>query len=418
MAPTPAGIYVHVPFCIRKCPYCDFYSTTDLSLTHAFVTALTQEMQMRSETRFRCQEMQSAGEVVQSKGESKKPGFLLHPSSFLLPPSSFILHPSFDTLYIGGGTPSVLTPGDIGRIMEAAGRSFEILPDAEMTIEANPGTLSLEKLREYRRAGVNRINIGVQSFQDAALRFLGRIHSGRDAKLAIQWARQAGFENIGIDLIYGIPGQQEASWVLDLKRAVEFEPAHLSCYMLTYESDTRMERDRQSGRFDPLSEELGAMLFERTMTFSEAHGYIQYEISNFARSTREKSRHNQKYWSDVPYLGLGPSAHSFSEPMRCWNHRSLKKYMADIRDGRLPTADAERLTREERMTEMIYAGLRQSEGIAMDRFEQKFGINFADHFRQAMQHLEEEGLVRRARNRCMLSRKGKLFLDSIALLLV
>ena len=189
----PAGLYIHIPFCIRKCLYCDFYSVTDLSLKNAFIKALAQEMRFY------------AGHAV-----------------------------GVDTLYIGGGTPSVLKPGEIESILAEARRCFNVLPDAELTLEVNPGTVSARSLSDYRRRGVNRINIGVQSFQNRVLGFLKRIHTAEDAANSIRWARRAGFANIGLDLIYGVSGQSEASWLADLEQAVSFRPEHLSCYMLSY----------------------------------------------------------------------------------------------------------------------------------------------------------------------------------------
>ncbi|MEA3307761.1 MAG: radical SAM family heme chaperone HemW, partial [Elusimicrobiota bacterium] len=205
-----AGIYFHIPFCVKKCPYCDFYSTTDLSLKEAFLKALIHEMRMYQ-------------------------GF-----SFL-----------FDTIYIGGGTPSVLTAEDIGKIIEAARQFFKISADVEITVEVNPGAVDQERFAGYKSAGVNRINIGAQSFQETNLAFLGRIHSGKDINSAVKLARKAGFDNMGLDFIYGIPGQTKKSWLLDLQKAVDLKPEHLSCYMLTYEPGTPMYKDRQEARFFP-----------------------------------------------------------------------------------------------------------------------------------------------------------------------
>ncbi|QTA92682.1 radical SAM family heme chaperone HemW [Desulfonema magnum] len=379
--PEPAGLYVHIPFCIRKCPYCDFYSITDLSFKHAFINALMREMQMEA-------------------------GFFQKTRFF------------FDTLYIGGGTPSVFDAEDIGQIIETARNAFPILPDAEITIEVNPGTVTPEKLRGYYRAGVSRINIGVQSFQEENLRFLGRIHSAEEAHLAIQWARKAGFDNIGLDFIYGLPGQTELSWIPDLERAVESEPAHLSCYMLTYEEGTAMDKDRRKGCFVPLSEGRVADLFQTTVDFLSKQGYAQYEISNFARSGPERSRHNQKYWQDVPYLGFGPSAHSYVSPCRYWNHRSVKKYLSDIGAGRFPIAEKEILTREQQITEAIYLGLRTTDGIDIEKFDEKFGVSFHEMFGEMTDCFEENGLIKTDEKRCALTRRGMLFLDSVVSALV
>lgn len=370
-----AGIYVHIPFCIKKCPYCDFYSITDQSLEHLFIEALIKEMQIISR----------------------------HPLFF-------------DSLYLGGGTPSVLKPANIGKIIENAYRLFNILTASEVTIEVNPGTITPEKLKGYRDIGINRLNIGVQSFQDANLDFLGRIHSSNDAKKTIKWARKAGFDNIGIDLIYGIPGQTKKTWISDLQKAVEFEPEHLSCYMLTYEKGTPLDRDRQQGKFKPVADFLTGKLFETTMEYLTNCGYVQYEISNFAKDVHRKSRHNLKYWSATPYLGFGPSAHSFIEFQRYRNCRNVKKYINHIKEDRLPVEEKEILNREQRMMEMIYLGLRKTDGININAIDEQLGINFCQIFAEKIKQLEKDGYILhiQPKNRCALSRKGMLFLDSIA----
>ncbi|MCD4804445.1 MAG: radical SAM family heme chaperone HemW [Desulfobacterales bacterium] len=369
------GIYIHIPFCIKKCPYCDFYSITDQSLKQPFVEALIREMQMVSSPSLVC-----------------------------------------DTLYFGGGTPSVFKAKNIERIIGNAYRLFNFLHDTEITIEVNPGTVKHEHLTEYKSVGINRINIGVQSFNDEFLDFLGRIHSSNDAALTIRGARKAGFDNIGIDLIYGIPGQTKKMWLSDLQRAVEFEPEHISCYMLTYEKGTPLDRERRQGKFKPVAGSLLGELFETTMEYLTAHGYVQYEISNFAKNASKISRHNFKYWSFSPYLGFGPSAHSFIQPRRYWNCRSVKKYIESIKEGRVPIEEKEILSKEQCMMEMIYLGLRKTDGIDIDAIDEKLGINFRQIFAEKIKQLEEDGYILpiKPKNRCALSRKGMLFLDSIA----
>jgi oxygen-independent coproporphyrinogen-3 oxidase len=375
----PGGLYIHVPFCLKKCPYCDFYSITDASFHAAFLYSLSTEMRLNSGVEL-----------------------------------------AFDTLYIGGGTPSVFDETSIRRMLEDARRSFKILPGAEITLEVNPGTVTLEKLKGYRHAGVNRINIGVQSFNPAILRFLGRIHSDRDAELAITWARSAGFENIGLDLIYGIPDQTTASWIEDLTAAVEFGPRHLSCYILSFEPGTPMERDRKKGRFVPMPEDRVCDLYETTVNFLRDRGYVQYEISNFALGNTgdNRSRHNTKYWTFAPYIGLGPSAHSFMEPERFWNHADVEKYMQDLARGKLPLAEKESLSLDQLMTEAVYLGLRQTRGILLDAFDEKFGVSFQEMFGEIIVDLEEKGLMECFHGRCSLTSKGMLVLDSIAALFI
>ncbi|MDL1967405.1 MAG: radical SAM family heme chaperone HemW [Deltaproteobacteria bacterium] len=374
-----AGIYTHIPFCIKKCPYCDFYSITDQSLKKPFINALIREIDLVS-----------------------RPSLL------------------FDSIYFGGGTPSVFKAEDISHIIEKMYGLFHILTNSEITIEVNPGTVTLEKLKEYRSIGINRINIGVQSFQDATLDFLGRIHSTNDANKIIKFAQKTGFDNIGIDLICGIPGQTKKTWLFDLRKAVEFEPEHISCYMLTYEKGTPLDRERQQGKFKPVADSLSAELFKTTIEYLTAHGYIQYEISNFAKDTHRKSRHNLKYWSFTPYLGFGPSAHSFIDPKRYWNCRNVKKYINNIKEGRLSIEKKEILSKEQRMMEMVYLGLRKTDGININTIDENLGINFRHMFAEKLKQLEEDGYILRIqpKNHCTLSRKGMLFLDSIAPMLM
>jgi oxygen-independent coproporphyrinogen-3 oxidase len=326
---------------------------------------------------------------------------------------------SADTIYIGGGTPSVLTPNEIGEILDSVHHHFSICPDVEITLEANPGTISARSLSDYRRCGVNRINIGVQSFSDHNLRFLKRIHRADDAVAAIVGAREAGFDNIGADLIYGIPGQTPADWRYDLQRCIELGPEHISCYMLTYETGTPLTQDLKQKRFKALGQELVAELFRATVECLCRNGYAQYEISNFARSVtakdgRYRSRHNQKYWTFAPYLGFGPSAHSFMEPVRYWNRRSVKKYINRLEAGKLALEDSEVLTTEQQLIETIYFGFRTLEGISLDRFNRKFNLDFLGTFGSVVKEFEEKRLLQVEKDRCFLTSAGMLFLDSIA----
>ena len=376
-----AGIYIHIPFCVRKCPYCDFYSATDLALRPRFLKALIAEM-----------------ELVSAEGLC------------------------FDTLYVGGGTPSVYGYNDIGQIVSAILHNFDFRPDSEITIEVNPGTVSIEQLQGYRDAGINRINIGVQSFYQKNLDFLGRIHSANEARNAITEAQRAGFKNIGLDLIYGLPDQNEPDWLEDLKQAIEYDPTHLSCYMLTYEKGTPLYNGLKVGHVQPLAEDNVRALFETTIDFLEDHKYFQYEISNFARIGKDKephvSRHNLKYWTRVPYIGLGPSAHSFVEPQRYWNVSSVGPYIEAIESGRLPVADREVLSGEQQMIETIYLGMRMTAGIDLIGFKAKYGIDFIKTYKAVISDLAERNYIEVKNSRCALTRPGRAFLDSITSMFV
>ena len=376
-----AGLYAHIPFCVRKCPYCDFYSVTDLSLKAKFLEALLREMQIASAATL-----------------------------------------EFDTLYIGGGTPSVYNASEIGQIITSALQNFDFLPNPEISIEVNPGTVSIEQLQGYRQAGINRINIGVQSFYQKNLDFLGRIHTVKDAHGSIADARRAGFENIGFDLIYGLPDQSKANWLGDLNQAVEYGPAHLSCYMLTYEKGTPLYSRLKSGRLQALAEEEVRALFDTTIEFLEDHGYFQYEISNFARRENNGetnvSRHNLKYWTFAPYIGLGPSAHSFIDPQRYWNVSSVDQYIQAIQSGRLPLAEKEVLSREQQMIETIYLGLRTTIGIDLAGFKKKFRIDFMETFKELTSDLKRMNHIALTKDRYALSRQARALLDSITAMFV
>jgi oxygen-independent coproporphyrinogen-3 oxidase len=378
----PAGIYIHIPFCVRKCAYCDFYSVSDLNLKPAFLKALFAEIAAAA-----------AGPLV------------------------------FDTIYIGGGTPSILEPVEVERIIELIGTKFRLVAPVEVTLEANPGTVGSEKLRGFRTAGVNRINIGVQSFQEENLRLLGRIHSGEAAHTAIATARRAGFDEVGLDLIYGLPRQTRATWALDLESALAHGPEHLACYMLTVERGTLLAEEQRLGRFRAAAEGDVADLFMATSELLADRGFWHYEISNFARGepgegrSARISRHNTKYWTYAPYLGFGPAAHSFRSPRRCWNHRDVRNYIVTVRSGPGPRAGEETLTVEQQMLEMIMLGLRTAVGIDLEGFRARFGRDFGSLYGPAAKALAARGLLIFEQGRCAPTRQGMLYLNTVVVAL-
>jgi oxygen-independent coproporphyrinogen III oxidase len=379
---APAGIYIHIPFCLKKCPYCNFYSTTELFLKDEFINALLKEIGSHQ--------------------------------GFSLP---------VDTIYFGGGTPSVLSSGEIVSILNTLFRYFKIRQDAEITVEINPGTTRVKDFDGYIAAGINRINIGVQSFQDKYLGFLGRIHTAWDACTALISARNAGFSNIGIDLIYGLSDQGLKDWEIDLQKAMSFHPEHLSCYLLSYERKTPFYRARENGRILPPEENLAGNLFSFTWEFLSAQGYLPYEISNFSRMDSEtegfyRSRHNQKYWTFAPYIGLGPSAHSYIDPTRYWNVKSVDLYIRKIQSGNTPLSGKETLTMEQQMIESIFLGLRTKEGINLKRFEKKFGPVISSIFSTSLNKLEQQGYLIFSDTFCALTPSGMRFHDSICDLLI
>jgi len=376
--PTPAGLYIHVPFCRAKCPYCDFYSVTDPGSILEYIEALIAELNMRRQW-----------------------------------------VPRADTIYFGGGTPSVLTPLQITQILEAIHACFSVTPDAETTLEVNPETVNQASLAAYRAAGINRLNIGLQSLDDQTLAFLGRIHTAKKGVDAYQWARAAGFNNIGLDLIYGVPGQTRSRWEDEMAGVVQLAPDHLSCYTLTMEPGTPMAQRVQNGQIQPLDEQTAGDLFSTTAAYLNRNGYRQYEISNYSRhvagdTSDRRSRHNRKYWTGAPYLGFGPAAHSFLDNTRWWNHRSLKEYLADLKAGKRPVADTETLTREQQMMEFVYLGLRQTDGIDTAGFASRFKVDFSDRFESEETRLVREGLVEKSPGRIRLTQRGMRFLEHVA----
>ena len=373
---TMPGLYIHIPFCLTKCPYCNFYSQTELSLIPEFIETLKREMEMVS------------------------PGW-----------SS-----PFDTVYIGGGTPSVLSPRQIEEILGETRKYFPLAPSTEFTLEANPGDLDFPFLPALGELGIHRLNLGVQSFAPDVLSFLGRRHDAEKAVHAIEASRQAGFHHLGLDLIYGVPGQALESWLDTLRRAITFSPEHVSCYQLTLEEDTPMGKAQRRGAFAFPEEEELHQFFLATSESLEKAGFIHYEVSNFSRGLQHVSRHNQKYWNHTPYLGLGPSAHSFSGSVRWWNTPSIMAYMHALRAGTLPLDNMETLTAEQLRTEAFFLGLRTARGINLNDFSENQGENFLREKKNILQKLEEEGLIVIQEGHLRPTRQGLAVADRLALI--
>ena len=371
-----AGLYIHIPFCRTKCLYCNFYSQTDLSVLSDFIKALDNEMRMAAR------------------------GF----------------GGPFDTVYIGGGTPSVLSPGHIEKILGRIQKYFRLAPETEFTLEANPGDIDLPFLHSLKKMGVTRLNLGVQSFDPQALAFLGRRHTAQQAVKAIHQSRKAGFDHIGLDFIYGLPGQPLGSWLDTLDRAMEFSPEHLSCYQLTFEDETPMGKSCRLGNILPPGEDELFRFFMGTSEKLENAGFIHYEVSNFARGHSHASLHNQKYWDHTPYLGLGPSAHSFSGSTRWWNPRSVTTYLTRLQSENLPVEEKENLTREQLRLEAWFLGLRTSKGIDKEDFSSRYGEASFSRNAEVLAKLREKGLLTDQDGRLRPTRAGLAVADTLALL--
>lgn len=369
------GLYLHIPFCASRCAYCDFYSVTDTDLIDAFVRALLGEIHVRGDE-FR----------------------------------------SFDTVYIGGGTPSLLSLLQLEAILVGVRDTFTIQPGAEVTIEINPADWGREELYALRALGINRISIGVQSFDDAELTLLGRRHGREEAVRTLEQAAAAGFDAVSIDLIFGLPGQSLHQWRATLEQALEFRPAHLSCYELEIKGQTPLGRRYGTGVFHPHSEEDQRTFFMETSVLLEEAGYVHYEVSSYARGMDRASRHNRKYWDHTPYLGLGPSAHSFREGRRRWNHPSLRDYIHDCRYGRRPPGGSEELSLEQLAMEALFLGLRTGAGIDLERFRLRYGRDLTAERGPVLEELRRAGLIEVAGTVIRPTRAGMAVADSLAML--
>lgn len=360
------GLYIHVPFCAGKCPYCDFYSIDDLSLVSAWLTAVEKEMFLYRE-----------------------------------------VLDNFSTLYLGGGTPSLLSADQLETLVRLVRRHFVFCDDPEITLEANPGDLTKEKLAVLRHLGINRISLGVQSLDDAVLRFLNRRHTAEAAQKAIEDIRKTGFENLSIDLMYSVPGQGKDGWLETLNRAIAFSPDHFSCYELTVKENTPFFGLKAQGKLETALS--GEDAFLLTSDILEQNGYIHYEVSSFARKETLYSRHNQKYWQHVPYLGLGPSAHSFDGNSRWWNVSSADAYGEALNQGIGPVAENEVLSEAQKDLESLFLGFRTKKGIALDSLDKYKKVEIV------IDRLVESKLIIVDAGRAVPTKKGFLFADRLPL---
>lgn len=340
--PNKAGIYIHIPFCVKKCNYCAFLSgPAGPEVRQEYVNHLIKEIRLRSR------------EV-----------------------------PEADTIYFGGGTPSLLTPEQIGRILEEVRSAFRISEDAEVTLEANPGTLTAESLAGYRAAGINRLSMGVQSMDDRRLRYLGRIHTAEEVRRDVKMAREAGFRNINLDLIFAIPGTGVSDALEDLEAIAALEPEHISFYSLQLEEGTSFFRDFEAGKLREVPDETDREMYHRGIQALREKGYRHYEISNFARPGCE-SRHNSKYWNMAEYVGLGLGASSYTGHRRTVNETDLKAYSETLDRGKLAFVEVHENSEADDISEAVFTGLRREEGV---RYRDVLGseATFWEYFREAL----------------------------------
>jgi oxygen-independent coproporphyrinogen-3 oxidase len=353
-----AGIYIHIPFCRSRCSYCDFATGTyEGALAERYVRALSSELARAS-----------------------------------LPTSAH--EAEVDTIYFGGGTPSLLAPEQVARILDAAHSRFRVRADAEVTMEMNPGTVTPDALREFRRLGVNRASFGAQTFDDRDLKRLGRVHTAEDVRRTFADLRDAGFDNISFDLIAGLPEQTLAAWSLNLDEALRLRPEHLSLYLLEVHEATPLADQIRRGMWRAPDPDLAAEMYEMLVRRTRAEGFEQYEISNFTLPGRE-SRHNMKYWTGAPFYGFGCSAHSFDgEALRWSNERDARRYVELIEEGANVVVERNELDARAASSEALFLGLRLLErGVDLEAHRARFGADVRADYGEDLRRFGEAGLI-------------------------
>lgn len=367
-----AGIYLHIPFCDTKCIYCDFYSITNHSKKNEFIDSLIKEIRSRAEQ---------------------------------------LRNKTFDTVFFGGGTPSLLSADDFNFIFDTLFSSYKITPDAEITIEANPGTLDKNKLIEFKKLPVNRISFGVQSFIDEELKFLTRIHSSSQAIESVKSAQDAGFKNMNIDLIFAIPGQTLENWKYNLETALSLNTWHISAYSLILEEGTTLFSMFRNNKIKSTNDELEREMYDFTMQFLPQNGFTQYEISNYAKPGYE-CKHNLNYWTHGEYIGFGPSAASFIDNYRWVNVRDISKYIVEIRSGKPAYDFIEHIDRDTSIYEHIFLGLR-STGINFNTFNNAYHLDFKDRYKDIIDILTRNKYASLNKDTLRLTPSGYAVCDEI-----
>jgi oxygen-independent coproporphyrinogen-3 oxidase len=370
---TAAGLYVHIPFCSSRCSYCDFATGLYQSeLAKRYVRCLVNEIS-----------------ASQYHGEN------------------------VDTIYFGGGTPSLLAPAQLDRILASLSDNFKIAAETEITLEINPGSATPEKLRAFRSLGVNRASFGAQTFDDAELAKLGRSHNTADALRTFADLREAGFANVSFDLIAGLPGQTLDGWRRNIRQALDLAPEHLSFYLLEVHSGTPLAEHIRRGIQPQPDEDLAGVMYEWMLEQATAAGYEHYEISNLCRPGFH-SRHNVKYWTAAPYYGFGCSAHSYDGDARRWsNHRDVLKYVSLVESGASAVVEEQQLSRTDVQAEAVFLGMRMMEGVDLRRYRESFGVDLRDEHAEDLDRFCKAGLVELDGDVIRLTRTGALLSNEV-----
>ena len=372
----PIGLYLHIPYCLHKCGYCDFNShNINEAEMDAYVRALLLEMEQAA------------------KGAKDR---------------------RVNTIFFGGGTPTTLPFADLARILKACHQHFQVYPGAEITCEANPATIPQADLKQLREAGFNRLSIGVQSFDTDELKRLERVHTVDEIFLTVDRARQAKFENLSLDLMFALPGQTKKRWQDNLQKAIDLEPDHISAYNLTIEPDTTFHKQQTQGKLAMPTDDFQRELFEITIDTLTGAGYEHYEISNYAK-TGKQSRHNLNYWVHGEYIGLGAGASSTFNGERTKNTNLPARYIAQINESQTAVESRETPDLRQRMGEAVMLGLRLKSGLNYLTFNKQFGTSFCDAFGDTVTRLENMGLIELSDDRVALTREGLFLADSVIL---
>ncbi|KAB8152551.1 radical SAM family heme chaperone HemW [Kordia sp. TARA_039_SRF] len=367
-----AGIYIHIPFCKQACHYCDFHFSTSLSKKDAMLLALQKELELRREE---------------------------------------LANTTVETIYFGGGTPSVLSSEEINQLLETVTANYIVSEAPEITLEANPDDLDEAKIKALANSPVNRLSIGIQSFFDAHLTLMNRAHNSEEAKKCLEIATQY-FDNITIDLIYGIPNMTMEEWKVNLQTVFNFQINHISSYALTVEPKTALEKFIRQGKYKNVSEEASLAHFNVLVQEAEKHGFVHYEISNFGKPNYF-SKHNASYWKGVNYIGIGPSAHSFNGKTRSWNISNNAKYLKSLEKNELPLT-SETLSKDNQYNEYVMTGLRTIWGISLPYIQSEFGENYVHHTQKIAQKYFLEETLQTENDTIKTTQKGKFLCDGIA----
>ena len=368
------GLYIHIPFCVTKCKYCDFNSfKIDLNEKIKYLNYLGEEMKLYKEE---------------------------------------IKNREIDSVFVGGGTPSILNENEINILFEKIKENFNIKSNAEITMECNPGTLTLNKLKAMKKSGVNRLSIGLQAVQNHHLKYIGRIHTFEEFEKNYHDAKQMGFDNINIDLMYALPNQSREDWMESLEKVVKLNPTHISAYSLILEENTELFKMYERDEFNLLDENTDIEMYEYTIDYLKSHGYNQYEISNYAKDNFE-CKHNVLYWKCEEYVGIGASASGYFNGIRYNNICELDNYEKMILEGEKPIEWEEKLSIKEEIEESIFLGLRMNEGIQISDFKEKYNFDFEKEYKNEIEKLSKMELIEIDNNLMKLTQKGREISNSI-----